>query len=356
MIYNQRDKIAYFHVWNTFYSNTENPDEIVLNLIKKLDIKKLIIDCTTENTLLEGGYNSKATKELNFHVQANNIEAILALGSFPSKNTLTNFSNFKITSFPLYWLDETFKQSAFNSNELFNGKITLDTKEFRYVKPNSLFFSHNNRSRPHRCLLVDHLAKYNLLEHGGITWNILTNDKGTFNYWDEKLVKDIEDEAHNTEHFNQYGTPGLGYINSLFDLVSETTPNEIFWTEKTWKPILYGKPFIIWGAKGVNKKLKEYGFHLFEEVVNYDFDDIEDPEERVEALCLELKRLSKLDYKNMDFKEITATNKSIARANLCPYLQTHGDVLNFLQSHGIDPSNELHINLEEQYLKNQKII
>lgn len=342
MIYNQRDKVAYFHVWNTFYSNIESSDEIVFNTLQRLDVKKLIIDCSTENGLLDG-IVTDTTKELNSYVKANNIEAILILGAFPSEYTKKNWSNFEIVIYPLFWLDETYKTLKNIDNSFINFNPKVKT---------SLFFSHNYKPRPHRCLLIDHLVKHNLLEHGGFTWNMLTNDKGSFSYWKEELVKDNNDGAYHTDPLDQFQSPGSGYINSLFDLVSETTVDEIFWTEKTWKPILYGKPFIIWGAKGINKKLKEYGFHLFEDVVNYNFDDIENTEERIEALCLELKRLSKLDYKNINFQKMVEANKSQAQAILNPYSNTHGDILNFLQSHKIDPSEELHINLEEQYIEN----
>jgi len=328
MIYNQKDKVAYFHVWNTFYSDIESSDKIILDIVKRLDIKKLIIDCGTEYSLI-GNDMTNYVKELNLYVGNKNIEALLIVGSIPMESTLNYFSNFKVHSYPFYWLQKTSKIHETNENIKFT--------DFHKKNHTSLFYSHNHWTRDHRCLLVDYLAKYNLFKDGDISWNVLSSDMGEtydFLYWKEEIRIDPTDSAHDPKilnwHEKQFQNPGEKYINSLFDLVSETTPDCIFWTEKTWKPILYGKPFIIWGAKGINKRLKEYGFEIFENVVNYDFDDIEDEDERVEALCLELKRLSKLDYKNIDLQDRIEANKELAirmtRSNGLVYTPPHSEL------------------------------
>ena len=57
----------------------------------------------------------------------------------------------------------------------------------------------------------------------------------------------------------------------FFQLVSETTTNHFFLTEKTVKPLLLKQPFLVFGNVGFHKKLKDYGFKLYDEVFNYDF-------------------------------------------------------------------------------------
>ena len=58
------------------------------------------------------------------------------------------------------------------------------------------------------------------------------------------------------------------YAQCLFDIVVETTTNTDFFTEKTFKPLFYGKPFVILGSIGQNTSLKEWGFETFDEYFN----------------------------------------------------------------------------------------
>ena len=56
----------------------------------------------------------------------------------------------------------------------------------------------------------------------------------------------------------------------------------LFITEKTWKPIVFKKPFLVWGGKGIHTKLKELGFELYEELFDYSFDN---SSSRLDDLC-----------------------------------------------------------------------
>ena len=70
-------------------------------------------------------------------------------------------------------------------------------------------------------------------------------------------------------------------------------------TEKTWKPIVYGKPFLIFGAQFFQAKLKDIGFKLFDSIIDYEFDTEPDAEKRATMMLLELKKLKKLNYQDL---------------------------------------------------------
>lgn len=67
----------------------------------------------------------------------------------------------------------------------------------------------------------------------------------------------------------------LGDINtwqdSYLNIVTETvfSSDEFFISEKTWKPIIGLRPFFIYGQPKLRKYLKENGFDLFEDFIDY---------------------------------------------------------------------------------------
>jgi hypothetical protein len=55
------------------------------------------------------------------------------------------------------------------------------------------------------------------------------------------------------------------YHDYLFDVVVESNTQVVFFTEKTLKPIFWGKPFVILGSKSQNTILGDLGFETFPE-------------------------------------------------------------------------------------------
>lgn len=82
---------------------------------------------------------------------------------------------------------------------------------------------------------------------------------------------------------------------SLLYLVTETvaTGHRLHLTEKTFKPIALGMPFIIVGTKGSLKYLREYGFKTFEGIWDESYDDAED-DDRIQQIASLLRSLDEL--------------------------------------------------------------
>ena len=82
---------------------------------------------------------------------------------------------------------------------------------------------------------------------------------------------------------------------SLLYLVTETvaTGKRLHLTEKTFKPIAMGMPFIIVGTKGSLSYLKDYGFKTFEGIWDESYDDAED-NVRIERIASLLRSLDEL--------------------------------------------------------------
>ena len=75
-----------------------------------------------------------------------------------------------------------------------------------------------------------------------------------------------------TDHRGYQELVPMEYLQSNIDLVLEADIDTLFITEKTWKPIAFKKPFIIYGGRGIHTKLKELGFKLHIELFDFSFD------------------------------------------------------------------------------------
>lgn len=121
--------------------------------------------------------------------------------------------------------------------------------------------------------------------------------------WIEGIPYSVEFEQHDHMHYpihlKHY------FEKSDINIVFETEPfgaNTIyscngfgsFLTEKTYKAILFKKPFIIVSEQHGLKALRKFGFQTFSPWIDESYDDIEDFDLRVAAILSEIKRLSLL--------------------------------------------------------------
>jgi hypothetical protein len=66
--------------------------------------------------------------------------------------------------------------------------------------------------------------------------------------------------------------------------------NPIFITEKTFKPIMYGHPFILYGNTHSLKSLKDWGFETYDNWFDESYDDTTDLHMKIEHICDEIAR------------------------------------------------------------------
>ena len=89
---------------------------------------------------------------------------------------------------------------------------------------------------------------------------------------------------------------------SLLYLVTETvaTGRRHHLTEKTFKPIAMGMPFIIVGTQGSLRYLRSYGFKTFGDLWDESYDDEPDDSKRIEKIANVLKMLDELEEHRQD--------------------------------------------------------
>jgi len=224
----------------------------------------------------------------------------------------------KVHPWPTYWITRSYYE--FTRQDLEGERHYYNKQSIN--QPISILYINMNRSpRSHRCYMLDTLKLRGMFDQGDISWKTLTDYK--WKYWTEKVI-DIDDffEFH-TGFYDQWRCPQV-YGRSLIDLVSETTKNEIFITEKTCRPLFFKKPFISFGAKGFHQNLKKLGFELYDEIVDYSFDDAPSWAVRCNMIVKEIEKIGnrgnlteerkkvidKIEYNHRRFCEI-ATDRGL---------------------------------------------
>jgi hypothetical protein len=212
-----------------------------------------------------------------------NIKCYLLVGcdySDAYSNIKTNpIKNFEVLFWPTALLHYTY-YGMIN----FYGKKPSDLFN-PYKSIDKLYLNLNNHDRNHRIMMMDLLCKFELFHCGINTWNSEIHE-GQFKYFKpQKLIFDDFNEkiTQSTRIFSEK----LLTTPNLIDVVTETCPilggwdfresnkGYIFHTEKTFKSILLGKPFLVLGNKGQNMNLQKYGITLFENIFDYSFDKSE---------------------------------------------------------------------------------
>jgi len=167
------------------------------------------------------------------------------------------------------------------------------------------FLCLNGRYRPHRAQLLTKLGT--LKDHA--VWTNLDSQSGPI-----KTLDTGYEHAHVT---TQAGLSNLGfvknhlfnnkwgdvyikaepYLDTYFSLVTETVFDYpySFRTEKIWKPIAIGHPFIVVANQGFYRDLHNLGFQTFGSVIDESFDQIENGADRLDRIVQIVQDLCQQD-------------------------------------------------------------
>jgi hypothetical protein len=184
------------------------------------------------------------------------------------------------------------------------------------------FIFQNNRVRGERTVIMNKIFENNIENEFHLSW-LMADDivdmKGVSGklYFDPtvKMILDAETLPRGT--YTQDDITSY-YNRALIDIFSESVPNTntelhivetgkdlpyiqvLFPTEKTWKPICAGKPFLGFGTMYYYKWLKSEGWEIYDNIFDYSFDIIGDDRERLDTWFKDnILRLSKMSIEEI---------------------------------------------------------
>jgi len=149
--------------------------------------------------------------------------------------------------------------------------------------------------------------------------SVYCND--TDQYLSEWLDEDMWEEWNKlvpglpTGSVNDLDIDHPAYHNAYLNLVTETfvQPNELFLTEKIWKPIACGQMFLVLGSTGVISYLNDLGFDTYNDIIDHNrYQHITDWKDRINAIHDLLDELHELDWNNI-YKETRLRRLANAR-------------------------------------------
>ena len=173
-----------------------------------------------------------------------------------------------------------------------------DIVEYTPIDNKNLFLNYNRNPRAHRIEFLSNVLNSNIFERGLISLGKVLDGDNQFLINNSPITIDETCDLK----FNKACNITKGdYEKTFLSVVSETLVDEdtLFITEKTWKPIMVGHPFMILGNQGTLKYLKSIGYKTFGAWINEEYDDISDSSERSIKIVNELEKLSKKNVEEL---------------------------------------------------------
>ena len=183
----------------------------------------------------------------------------------------------------------------------FSGENFLESFEL-YKKNNNKkkFLNLNNVMRPNKQSLFFYLCKNNLVEDALVSnlWEdsrdtilskkefdeLYNYDSSEYESFQRTVIK--RQEIYGDNYKSNQASPINFYTDTQYSLVSETHvgSNILCVSEKTYKPILMGHPFLIFGNTYTLNYLKKLGYETFDNKFNEEYDSCENIKDKLRII------------------------------------------------------------------------
>lgn len=187
--------------------------------------------------------------------------------------------------------------------------------EFKPLDNQFLFLSYNRNPRPHRVYLVSEMMRLGILEKGRVSIGKFENNETE----SIELLSEISPLIiDRTLDINWAGNLELPDHEATFmSIVTETLIDDsvLFISEKIWKPIVVGHPFMILGNVGTLKYIKDLGFKTFDKWFDESYDNELIHHKRVDIIVNQIdkfrdKSIEELKIIREEMKEICTHNRN----------------------------------------------
>lgn len=353
--------IDYYHI---DFKNAECFVKFPLHTLINEDLFRQIKDSTSNVYLLASnsheGFHSAVDPLYKYLIVSHHIppeKVIFATGSYDILEVVERTATkYKTAPCKVMWCLD-FELSAKTDLEFLTHQCadfvdnhsTLEDKKYH-----KKYLNFNRRWRPARPTFVGLLLARGLLDQGfvsfgpsdcGNSWPDFWNNIEGMNYTYTKvleMLKQVKDQLVNlpplyldTEDLvTNRAALDCGsakfYRDSYVSLVAETnfyTTHEgfepgIFYSEKTFKPILFKHPFVFISTPGMLSPLRQLGYQTFSGIINEGYDLIENDGDRMLAVLDETQRLCNLSQSQLTeylaaAREICDFNFDVLRKKQC---------------------------------------
>lgn len=296
--------------------------------LEKFSRKFAIIDhCSNNNRLWN---NAEYWSDLTNRINKLHRLGFVFIIAYPWESSDTFDSTSIYTRLPnnIKFIEWTGGDSWFWSmmyNRFKNTTLKFDHSEKKYD-----FLYLNKFPRTHRVKLYEKLKNKNILKNSlysflGLKLPIKLPQEYELPWVDHNFYPRYGHDRDIFEH---------PYNVSAYNIVSETTDSgELFMTEKIWKPIIAGQPFIIHSNSFYLKHLRTLGFKTFKNYLDESYDEEIDSESRINKIVKTCSSLVGYDHEKFydKTKEIREHNTKIFFDKKCLGNVVNNKLLSFFK-------------------------
>jgi hypothetical protein len=179
--------------------------------------------------------------------------------------------------------------------------------------PTNKFSSLNSIPRIHRIIFINELFRQGMLDHVMLSflYNMQAHHKSyvdtkyfledtTYHKLEYDFFKDnisqlcpilINGDPEYKKYVQDYSIESPAYNNTALNVITETTNDQHFFTEKTWKPIYAKQLFLMISSVGSIERLRHFGFDTYDDIIDHSYDNEPDLKKRIQMVVAEMKRL-----------------------------------------------------------------
>jgi|15BtaG_2_1085339.scaffolds.fasta_scaffold01117_2 hypothetical protein len=237
----------------------------------------------------------------------------------------------------IYNVDHVGARALMEKNNFYKKLEGIFDKTQDYLREYKFISMMNHMDKPHRIEMAHFFIENNLLDDTFFSifpfvmdeWNWIEDkeerlEKNKLHCYEstkhwfvgrEDVLKNVINRIPYGKDFkklsvHQWVNP-IPHLNSYINIVSETQwdtsqnfggvmGEQIYTSEKIYKPVLMFQPFLVMGPRGILRAFKQHGFKSFEPLIDESYDEIYDWEERMGAIQKEILRLNKLSLNDID--------------------------------------------------------
>ena len=146
----------------------------------------------------------------------------------------------------------------------------------------------NGKDKVSRRRVLDQLQATNLMDHGHVSYVCYDGIDQSLGMIDPIVL----DQTRNNILVDDRWMNIKVYNDAWINVVTEAFPfveQDLFITEKTFKPMLQLQPFMIQGNRHTLARLRDYGYHTFSSLWDESYDDLPQWQDRTDAMLEQLK-------------------------------------------------------------------
>jgi len=270
---------------------------------------KIVIYMSTEG--LSGNYRHKQ----DFFVIQKWIDEV----NIPSEHVYYITGNLLADQFKKDHPQIKYRLHGMTSQEIWNDifRFPKTIAQFKPIDDKHLYVNLNRMPRTHRLYFLAELINANLFDKGLNSFNLGSHRATAYvvNY-DSNLLPAAEKlDSIKKQLVDKDNTPNLAadinvslYERVFVSITTETIIDDglLFFSEKVWKPLIVGHPFMLIGPKNGLAKLKEWGFKTFDRWFDESYDTAPTLKEKLTIITNNLKR-----YENKTVEELAAIRKEM---------------------------------------------